>query len=454
MSFATINPVDNQVVEKYREHSDKTVEVSIKTAQEAFLTWKKSAQPLRTKYLRSVAEVLRSDQEELAQLMTLEMGKPIKESRAEVEKCAWVCDYYADNARHFLKDEVVNTDASNSYISYEPLGIIFGIMPWNFPFWQVFRFAAPSLMAGNVILLKHAASVPQCAMAIEEVFRKANMDEGIFQSLLISNDRTQQVIEHPDVKAVTLTGSDRAGSAVAAMAGKHIKKTVLELGGSDPCVILEDANLKEAAKHAVKSRMQNAGQSCIAAKRFIVVASVYDQFLKLITQEVAAIKVGDPMDESVGMGPLAREDLAKTVYKQIQRSVKKGATIAIGGDRPDREGAFVNPTILTGIKPGMPAFEEEIFGPVASVVVAKDTDEAITLANDTEFGLGASIWTEDIDRAARLARQINAGAVFINGIVKSDPRLPFGGINRSGFGRELSHHGIHEFVNIKTVWIG
>jgi len=418
-----------------------------------FEVWKKTPAASHGRYLKAIAGLLLAEKKELASLITLEMGKPVREAVAEIEKCAWVCEYYSEMAPQWLADEKIQSDASNSYVSYEPLGVVFGIMPWNFPFWQVFRFAAPAVAAGNVVLLKHASNVPQCTLAIQDIFKKAQPGN-IFQSLLISERTARRVIAHPAVKMVSLTGSDRAGSAVAALAGQYIKKSVMELGGSDPFIVLDDANLKSAAETGVKSRMQNAGQSCIAAKRFIVMAEVLEQFVETLTQLIGKIKHGNPADEETEMGPMAREDIAREVIRQINKSVRRGAKVVVGGNRPSRKGAFVNPTLLTDVKPGMPVFDEEVFGPVASVVVAKDDEEAILLANRSVYGLGASIWSEDIERASRLGKRLNCGSVFINGMVKSDPRLPFGGVNRSGYGRELSVHGLREFVNVKTVWMG
>ncbi|HXH18863.1 MAG TPA: NAD-dependent succinate-semialdehyde dehydrogenase [Chitinophagales bacterium] len=453
MRIATINPFDNKVVKKFRELRDQEVDECIRNAVLEFEAWKNMPVASRSRYLKSVAEILQAEKKHYASIITLEMGKPVRQAIAEIEKCALVCEFYSETAAQWLNDEKIQTDASNSYVVYEPLGVVLGIMPWNFPFWQVFRFAVPAIAAGNVVLLKHALNVPQCALAIQEIFRKAQPGN-IFQSLLISQRTARRIIAHPAVKMVSLTGSDRAGSEVAALAGQHIKKSVMELGGSDPFIVLDDANLKSAAEIGVRSRMQNAGQSCIAAKRFIVRPEVYDQFVAMLAELIGKIKVGNPADEATDMGPLAREDLARSVMRQVNLSVKKGAKIVAGGNRPSMKGAFVNPTLLTDVKPGMPAFDEEVFGPVASVVLAKDDDDAVHLANKTVYGLGASIWSEDIERATRLSRLLHCGSVFINGMVKSDPRLPFGGVNRSGYGRELSIHGLREFVNVKAVWVG
>ncbi len=453
MRIATTNPVDNTVVKKFKELSNTALDACINNAVQEFKTWRKTPVTSRSRYLKTVAEILLAEKNNYAALITLEMGKTKRDAVAEIEKCAHVCEFYAEKADTWLEEEKIVSDASSSYVAYEPMGVVLGIMPWNYPFWQVFRFAAPAIAAGNVVLLKHAPNVPQCALAIQDIFQKAQPGF-IFQSLLISERITKRVIAHPDVKMISLTGSDRAGSEVAAYAGKHIKKTVLELGGSDPFIVLDDANLKLAVSIAVQSRMQNAGQSCIAAKRFIVVPEVKDQFIEMLAEQISKIKIGNPNEEDVGMGPMAREDLARNIIRQINQSVKKGAKVAVGGNRPPWKGAFVNPTLLTEVKPGMPAFDEEVFGPVASVIAAKDAIDALALANKTPYGLAATICSEDLEKAARLARKLHCGMVFINGMVKSDPRLPFGGINRSGYGRELSVLGLREFVNVKTIWIG
>ncbi|GIV33030.1 MAG: succinate-semialdehyde dehydrogenase [Chitinophagales bacterium] len=452
MRFFSTNPFDNKVVKKISGHSLGELQDILRRAVQEYETWKKTPVISRSKYLQSVAAILRAEKSRWASLITLEMGKPIKEAEVEIEKCALVCDFYSEKAPDWLNDEKIPSEASSSFISYEPLGVVLGIMPWNFPFWQVFRFAVPAIAAGNVVLLKHASNVPQCALAIQEIFQKAQPGY-IFQTLLINNRRVRRVIEHPAVKMVSLTGSDRAGAEVAALAGRNIKKTVMELGGSDPFIVLEDANLKSAAETGLRSRMQNAGQSCIAAKRFIVVPEVRDKFIEMMAELISKIKVGNPADPATEMGPLASENQARAVMKQIQQSVRAGAKIVIGGKRLSGKGAFVQPTLLVNVKPGMPVFDEEVFGPVACVVDARDGEEAIQLANKTHYGLGASLWSEDIEKATRYVRLINAGNVFINAMVRSDPRFPFGGINRSGYGRELSIHGLREFVNIKTVWI-
>jgi succinate-semialdehyde dehydrogenase / glutarate-semialdehyde dehydrogenase len=403
--------------------------------------------------MMAAAQVMEDDLEHYAHLMTLEMGKTLREARAEIEKCAACCRFYAQHGEEFIKDRPLKVPQGKAYIAYEPLGPVLAIMPWNFPFWQVIRFAAPNLMAGNVGLLKHASSVPQVSMALEEIFQKAGFPQGVFISLLLGNKNTEKLIAHPTIRAVTLTGSEKAGSSVAARAGKFIKKTVLELGGSDPFVVLEDADLDKAAEWAVKSRMVNNGQSCIAAKRFIVLDRVYDDFIEKFRKGMEALKIGDPQDDAMDHGPMAREDLAEGLLEQVQKSLKKGATLVTGGDRPNTEGAFFNPTILADIPKNAPAFKEELFGPVASVFRAMDEEEAIELANSSIYGLGGSVWTRDLDKGQALARQIDSGAVYVNKMMASDPAVPFGGIKMSGYGRELSDLGMHEFLNQKTIWV-
>jgi succinate-semialdehyde dehydrogenase/glutarate-semialdehyde dehydrogenase len=382
------------------------------------------------------------------------MGKPIVEAEAEIEKCAWNCDYYAEHAAQFLADEPVETNATDSYVAFEPLGVVLAIMPWNFPFWQVIRFAAPALMAGNGAVLKHASNVPRCALAIEDVFVSAGLPRGLFRSVLVSGSRVDGLIADARIQAVTLTGSSEVGERVASAAGRQLKKQVLELGGSDPFIVLADADLDAATATAVRARNQNNGQSCISAKRFIVEEAIADQFTEKFAAAVQALRVGDPMQRETNVGPLARADLRDTLSEQVERSVSGGAHTVVGGRRLDGKGYFYAPTVLDGVESNMAAFREETFGPVAAVIRAKDAQDAIRLANDTEYGLGSALWTRDIPRARELARQIEAGSVFINGMVASDPRLPFGGIKRSGYGRELGTYGIKEFVNIQTIWIG
>ena len=416
--------------------------------------WRKTSFEQRAARMLEAANTLRRKKEQYGKLITEEMGKPLAEAIAEVEKCAWVCDYYAQYAEQFLKDEPVQTDASHSFVSYRPLGVVLAVMPWNFPFWQVFRFAAPALMAGNAGLLKHASNVPRCAQAIQDLFEESGFPKGIFTNVYTPGSEVEKIIAHPLVKAVTLTGSGPAGSAVAAAAGRYIKKSVLELGGSDAYLILEDADVAEAAKICATSRLINSGQSCIGAKRFIPLPAVYDDFVEAFKAEMAAAKTGNPMAEGTRVGPLARHDLRDELHQQVLKSIAMGATCVLGGQLPPSEGAFYPPTVLTGVLPGMPAWEEELFGPVAAVIRAKDENDAIRIANSSSFGLGAAVFTSDSDRGMRMAREeLEAGACFVNGFVKSDPRLPFGGIKLSGYGRELSLHGIREFVNVKSVWV-
>ncbi|HRP93323.1 MAG: NAD-dependent succinate-semialdehyde dehydrogenase [Ignavibacteriaceae bacterium] len=452
--LTSMNPANNKTIKSYTEMQGEEISQIISQADEAFNSWKETSFIHRTKLMHNAASVLRNNSEEYSLLMTTEMGKPIKQSRAEVEKCAWVCDYYADNAEKFLRDEIIKTEASKSFVSYQPLGVILAVMPWNFPFWQVLRFAAPNIMAGNAGLLKHASNVSGCALAIEDIFRKAGFPENLFRTLLVSSKNTSQVISHKKVQAVTLTGSVPAGKAVASLSGSLIKKTVLELGGSDPYIILEDADLEQAAISCVTSRLINAGQSCIAAKRFIIVESIYDQFEKLFIDFMSKKKMGDPLDEKNDLGPQTSLQLRDELHDQVLRSVNQGAELILGGKIPDIDGAYYPPTILKNVKPGMPAFDEELFGPVAALIKAKDEDDAIELANKGIFGLGAAVFTNDLKRGERIAKEkFNAGCCFVNDFVKSDPRLPFGGIKESGYGRELSPFGIKEFVNIKTVYI-
>lgn len=456
MQLNVINPATGVLVKSYETLTKEAILQKIESTQEAFLSWKTTTFEERAQLMKRTAVILREHKEKYAQLMTLEMGKPILGARAEVEKCAWVCEYYAENAADFLKDEIIPTEASKSYVHHEPLGVILAVMPWNFPFWQVFRFAAPALMAGNAGLLKHAANVSGCSLAIEAIFEAAGFPKGLLTSLLVDHTAVAAILDHQQVKAATLTGSERAGVAVATAAGQRIKKTVLELGGSDPYLILEDADLEAAANSCARSRLINSGQSCIAAKRIIVVEAIYDQFLALFQAAMAQAKMGDPREETTQIGPQARFDLRDGLHQQVQDSLAKGANCILGGTIPaDMPGAYYPATILVDVQPGMPAYEEELFGPVAAVIQAKDEAQAIQIANDSAFGLGAAVFTADLAKGERIASQLlHAGCCFVNSFVKSDPRLPFGGIGRSGYGRELSYHGIKEFVNIKTVWVG
>ncbi len=453
MSIESINPATGEVLERFKETSAQELDRALAAAHAAFLEWRTVPFATRAQRMREAARVLRKHQAEYARTMTLEMGKPIVQAEAEVDKCALACEYYAEHAEAFLAEQPRETDASRSYVRFDPLGVVLAVMPWNFPFWQVFRFAAPALMAGNAGLLKHASNVPRSALAIEEVFREAGFPRGLFSTVLVGSSAVAPLIADPRIVAVTLTGSDLAGSKVAEQAGRALKKTVLELGGSDPFIVLSDADLAAAARTAADARLINSGQSCIAAKRFIVVEPVADRFLDRFLDELRSRRMGDPLARETQVGPQARVDLRDALHRQVEESVKRGAKLLLGGKIPAGTGAFYPPTLLAAVDRGMPAFDEETFGPVAAVIRAKDEADAVRLANDSTFGLGASLWTQDRARAERLAAQIEAGAVFVNGVVKSDPRLPFGGIKRSGYGRELSEYGIREFVNIKSVWI-
>jgi succinate-semialdehyde dehydrogenase/glutarate-semialdehyde dehydrogenase len=449
----SINPTTNKVIKEYPEHSSSEVKKIIEDVHNEWLTWKETSFEHRSGLFRIAARVLRERKEKYARLMTEEMGKIIRESMAEIEKCANACDYYADHASELLKDNVVSTDASRSLVVFQPLGVILAVMPWNFPFWQVFRFAAPTLMAGNASVLKHASNVPACALAIEEIFRDAGFPENLFRTLMIPSKDVKDVISDTHITAVTLTGSESAGSEVASLAGKHIKKTVLELGGSDAFIILEDVDMEKAVRTAIPARMINQGQSCIAAKRFIVVEGRKPEFERRVKLAMESLKMGDPQDPETDIGPLARKDIADEIDRQVQRSIAAGARLVLGGKPANRAGCYYQPTILSDVKKGMAVYAEETFGPVISIIPVKDEEEAIAVANDSQFGLGGSVWTEDLERGEAVARKIETGAVFVNGLVKSDPRLPFGGIKKSGYGRELSEFGIREFVNIKTIWI-
>jgi succinate-semialdehyde dehydrogenase/glutarate-semialdehyde dehydrogenase len=447
-----INPANGEVIASYHPHSAGEVGQKIEKASAAFAGWSHTSLDERAGLLPRLAAVLEANKERYARLMTAEMGKPIKEARAEIDKCAWACRYYAEHGPAFLADDIVKTEAHKALVAFRPLGVVLAVMPWNFPFWQVLRFAIPSLLAGNTALLKHASNVPGSALALEEALREAGLPDGGFQTLLIPSGMVGDVIEHPAVRAVTLTGSNAAGRAIASKAGACLKKSVLELGGSDPFVVLEDADLDKAAEAGAASRLFNTGQACIAAKRFIVVDSVAKAFEEKLAERLLARKMGDPMDESVALGALARADLRDELHDQVERSLKEGARNILGGAIPNEPGAYYPATILDGVEKGMPAFDEELFGPVASIVRARDEDEALKVANDTPFGLGAAVFTEDRKRGERIAReQFEAGVCFVNDFVKSDPRLPFGGVKESGYGRELGIFGIREFTNIKTV---
>ncbi len=455
MSLEVVNPATGRLVHTLPETPAEEIDEIVQHADRAFGAWRGTAFDERARRMRRAAGILKERAGAYARLMAEEMGKPVRDGRAEAEKCAWVCEYYAENAERFLADERVETDASASFVTFRPLGVVLAVMPWNFPLWQVFRFAAPGLMAGNAGLLKHASNVPGCALAIEEVFREAGFPEGLFRSLLVGSERVEALIEHPLVRAVTLTGSGPAGRAVAGAAGRSLKKTVLELGGSDPYVILEDADLARAVETCVRSRLINSGQSCIAAKRFVVVEPVREAFERGFVERMARAIVGDPMDEATDVGPQARADLRDDLHRQVEETVALGARCLLGGEVPDREGAWYPPTVLTDVKPASPGYDEELFGPVASIIPVADEAEALQVANDTSFGLGAAVFTRDVERGRRIAaEELDAGACFVNELVRSDPRLPFGGIKESGYGRELSAFGIREFVNVKSVWVG
>ncbi|MDX1939981.1 MAG: NAD-dependent succinate-semialdehyde dehydrogenase [Saprospiraceae bacterium] len=452
MLFQTINPVNNQLVESFSTLSDDDVQKKLNLSKKSFYDfWKDITTEERAIYILKIAQNLRQNQAFYASLITLEMGKPIKQSIAEIEKCAWLCEYFAEYAAKFLQDKIIKTEYQKSYVRYEPLGAILGIMPWNFPFWQVFRFGIPAALAGNVLLLKPAPNVPQCSLAIEHLFDEAIGQKGIFQTLFAEIKQIEHIIQHPIIKGIALTGSDRAGASVAAQAGAAIKKCVLELGGSDAFIVLDDANLEKAAQIGVQSRMNNAGQTCIAAKRFIVLEKVATQFTELLKENITKLKIGDPALTETDIGPMARPDLLDKLEVQVNQSIAKGATILFDGGRMNYN--YFKPMILGNVQPGMPAYQEELFGPVISLFIAKDDEEAIFITNDSQYGLGAAIWSANTARAENIAKQLEAGAIVINDFVKSDPRLPFGGVKRSGFGRELAEEGIKEFVNIKMIVI-
>jgi succinate-semialdehyde dehydrogenase/glutarate-semialdehyde dehydrogenase len=449
-----VNPADGRVVARHPSASATHLERTLDRAERAFQAWRTVAFSERARLMKRAGSILRENAGGYAELMALEMGKPLAQGKAEVEKCAWACDYYAEQAERFLAPELVPTDAARSYVAFQPLGVVLAVMPWNFPFWQVFRFAAPALMAGNGGILKHASNVSGCALQIEQVFGEAGFPRDVFRTLLVGPDRVNRIIAHPSVRAVTLTGSTPAGKAVAAAAGALVKKTVLELGGSDPYLVLEDADLDLAVETCVASRLINGGQSCISAKRFIVVKPVLREFTERLVESMRRKRMGDPFESAVDLGPLARSDLRDQLHRQVRGSMKKGARLLLGGEVPGRPGAYYPPTVLDRVARGMPAYREELFGPVAAVIEARTEEDAIRIANDSPFGLGAAVFTRDADRGERLARErLEAGSCFVNALVKSDPRLPFGGIKESGYGRELSSFGIREFVNLKTVWV-
>jgi acyl-CoA reductase-like NAD-dependent aldehyde dehydrogenase len=448
----SINPATGREVARFEDCSAAELDAALAAAVKAQADWKTTTMTERSALLRRIAGALRENAKAYAALITLEMGKPRKDAEAEIEKCAWNCDYYAEHGPRFLADQPRDTGAAKSHVAFDPLGVVLAVMPWNFPFWQFFRFAAPALMAGNGIILKHAANVPQCARAIGDAMAAAGTPAGLVATPLFTTEAVAGLIADPRIAAVTLTGSTKVGQIIASEAGKVLKKQVLELGGSDPFIVLEDADLVRAAEAGIKSRFGNAGQSCIAAKRFIVVEAVAEKFVAALVEKARALKMGDPAGDGTTLGPLARADLRDTLHGQVQASLKAGAVLKLGGQLPGGDGFFYPPTILDHVTAGMAAFEEETFGPLLAVVRARDAEHAIALANQTEYGLGASLWTADGTKAQILARRIEAGSVFINALVASDPRLPFGGIKQSGYGRELSDFGIHEFVNIKSVF--
>ncbi len=454
MRYVATNPHTGEEICSYPTADKFQLRVAIEQSGKAFESWKRTSYTERAEVLHRVAELLRANSKSDARLMAEEMGKPLAQGRGEIEKCAWACEYYAEHAERFLEDEPSETEAARSYVSYRPLGPVLAVMPWNFPFWQVVRFGAPALMAGNTILLKHAPSVPGCALRVQEIFDKAGLPEGCFQNLFLTDRQVGSVIRTPLVRAVTLTGSVQAGSAVAKQAGAEVKKTVLELGGSDPYVILEDADIEHAAEQCVQSRLTNSGQSCVAAKRFIVMEPVRERFIEAVVERMRSARVGDPLHNETEVGPLARQDLRDFLHTQVQQSIENGAQCLTGGEMPSTPGWYYPPTVLTKIRPGMPAYAEELFGPVASVLSVRHRKDAIRVANDTSFGLGAAVFTADVKEGERIAREeLNAGCCFVNTFVKSDPRLPFGGTMNSGYGRELGRHGILEFANNKTIYV-
>jgi len=453
MAIASINPATGEGLKEFASFDDSEIEKRLQRAERAFAAYRHVPFAKRTQLMMAAASLLHRGKEEFARIITLEMGKLFRAAMEEVEKCVRGCRFYAENGERFLGDEAAQTDAARSYVRYQPLGPVLAIMPWNFPFWQVFRFAAPALMAGNVGLLKHASNVPQCALAIEQIFCRAGFDDGIFQTLLIEPKQVEKVIVDPRVKAVTLTGSEKAGSEVASTAGRHIKKSVLELGGSDAFIVMPSADFEGALSTAIKARTINSGQSCIAAKRFFVADEIYDDFLQQFVERMRALKIGDPFDETTDLGPLATEQILQGVDEQVQKSIAAGAKLLTGGNRIHGPGFFYEPTVLVDVPKESPAYREEVFGPVASVFRVRDADEAVEAANGTTFGLGASAWTNDPAEQELLTSELETGMVFINAMVASDPRLPFGGVKRSGFGRELGTAGIREFMNAKTIWI-
>lgn len=452
--ISTTDPSTGTTLESFESFTAFRLEATLERARTAFHDWRSSSSDERATKLRAAAQILRRRKTELADIATREMGKPIVEAEAEIDKCAKACDFYAEHAPGFLADETVRSNATESYVAFRPLGPVLAVMPWNYPFWQVFRFAAPALMAGNVGVLKHASNVTRTSLEIERVLREAGFPEGTFASVIVPGKDVEKMIDDPRIAAVTLTGSEQTGISVAGAAGRNLKKTVLELGGSDAFIVLADADLDAAAKMAVKSRFQNSGQSCIAAKRFIVEDAVYEAFSERFTAETKKLVIGDPRERTTTMGPMARHDLRDTLAGLIEETVRRGGRLALGGHEAKRDGFYFEPTVVLDVTPGMPMFDEETFGPAAAIIRAKNADDAVKLANDSRYGLGGNLWTRDLDRAKTIAARLESGGVFINGMTASDPRLPFGGVKHSGYGRELSWFGIREFTNIQTVWIG
>lgn len=450
----TMNPATGKKIKSYAEFSSSKINHILHQTETAFQLWRRQSFKERGRIMKKAAGILKKNKERYAYLMAEEMGKPFAQGQSEIEKCAWTCDFYAEETKRYLSPEVIKTDARKSFVTYEPLGIILAVMPWNFPFWQVFRCAAPTLMAGNAIVLKHASNVCGCALAIEKIFKEAGFPKGLFSSVLIGSEKVGGLIEHPFIQAVTLTGSTQAGKAIAAKAGTVVKKTVLELGGNDPYIILADADLEQTVETCVASRLINGGQSCVAAKRFIAVEAIFKKFTEKFVEKMRAQRMGPPLEPDTTLGPLARHDLRDQLHSQVQKSIKQGAGLLLGGEIPENPGAYYPPTVLTNVRRGMPAYQEELFGPAAVILKARNEQEALAIANDTIFGLGAAVFTRDVKRAERIAvKELQAGCCFVNDFVKSDPRLPFGGIKQSGYGRELSSFGIREFVNIKTVYV-
>lgn len=454
MTIASVNPATNERLETFSALSKDGILDSVDRAHEAYQHWRRTSFDERKALLLNFADALRQDADEFARLITLDMGKRISESKYEIEFCATITEFYANGAEQFLADQPIKNAAANAYISYEPIGVLMGVMPWNFPFYQVVRFATPNIMAGNTVMVKHASNVPQCAEAIAELFTQCGLPDGVYTNLFIPSELVEVIISDKRIQGVSLTGSEKAGAAVAGLAGKNLKRSVLELGGNDPFIVLEDADLDKTVEMAVQGRMVNAGQSCVASKRFIVVEEVAEKFLEAFKEQMSQLKMGDPMDEETTLAPLSTEGAAVDLLEQVQDTINAGATVVLGGDRPERDGAYFNPTILTDITPDMPSFDQELFGPVASVYVVKDEDEAINLANQSSYGLGGSVYTQDVDRGRRVAEQIETGMVFLNQPTNSQAELPFGGIKNSGYGRELSHLGILEFVNKKLIHLG